>query len=258
MHCRFILETKPKTHRFLLLSYESEHINRAEDKVLPSTGQDRTLINALNDFARVLCPNGEIYGSENYLDRSEQYQIIEAEAGRLAFLYEGLEPSVEGGREHDLTFDSVTGTVLKFTKPSSAAFVVEFMGRKPRIMNADPLEYLDRLVLHNEIFGDFTSFVGIGGYPNHRRIITRQIAVKGREARWEEIVKLMVEDLGFTKLRHNFGIGYEDSYAFVRDDVAVFDMRPANLFTTETGDVIAVDSIPVRLDEHHRLLLMQP
>jgi hypothetical protein len=116
-------------------------------------------------------------------------------------------------------------------------------------LNGDPLEYLERLILHNEVFGDFTHFVGIGGVPYHRRIITRQERVKGREAGWDEIMRLMVNELGFVKLRHNFGIGYQDSYAFLRDDVAVFDMRPANVFMTAPGVVVAVDSIPVRLSE---------
>lgn len=84
-------------------------------------------------------------------------------------------------------------------------------------------------MLQNEIFGESLSFVGIGGTQYKRRIITRQNIVEGRPARWEEIVRLMVEDLGFSKLRHNHGIGYDDSYAFVRDDAVVFDMRPANV-----------------------------
>ncbi len=186
------------------------------------------------------------------MDRSEQFQIIEAEARRVGFLFESLEPTVEGGREHDLIYDEATGTVLKFTKPSSAAYVVEFLEGKPRLSNGDPLEYLERLILHNEVFGDFTDFVGIGGVPNNRRIITRQERVKGREARWEEIIRLMVDELRYTKLRHNFGIGHEDSYAFVREDVAVFDMRPANVFMTAPGVLIAVDSIPVRLTDSTR------
>jgi hypothetical protein len=126
-----------------------------------------------------------------------------------------LELRVEGGREHDWAYDDASGTLLKFTKPSSAAYVVEILNGKPRLSNGDPLEYLDRLILHNEVFGEFTRFVGIGGLPNNRRIITRQERIKGREARWDEIVRLMVDDLGFTKLRHNFGIGYEDSYGFI-------------------------------------------
>ena len=134
---------------------------------------------------------------------------------------------------------------------------MEFLNGKPRLSNGDPLEYLDRLILHNEVFGEFTSFVGVGGRPNNRRIITRQNRVKGREARWDEIVRLMVDDLGFTKLRHNFGIGYEDSYGFIRDDVAVFDMRPANLFKTADGTMIAIDSIPVRITDAVRVAFGQ-
>jgi hypothetical protein len=70
--------------------------------------------------------------------------------------------------------------------------------------------------------------------------------VQGRPARWEEIIRMM-EELGFTKLRHNHGIGYEDSYAFLRNDVVVFDLRPANVFVTDDDVVIPVDTIPVRL-----------
>ena len=183
------------------------------------------------------------------MDRSEQFQIIETEARRLGLLYDSLEPAVEGGREHDLIYDDATGTVLKFTKPSSAAYVVQLLEGMPRLLNGDPLEYLERLILHNDVFGDFTTFVGIGGLPNNRRIITRQDRVNGREAGWEEVIHMMVDDLGFTKLRHNFGIGYKDSFAFVREDVAVFDMRPANVFMTASGLLIAVDSIPVRLTD---------
>ena len=87
----------------------------------------------------------------------------------------------------------------------------------------------------------------MGGDKDGRRIITRQNIVVGRAARWEEIIGLMVEELGFTKLRHNHGIGYGDSYAFVRDDAVVFDMRPANVFATEDGVIVPVDCIPVRL-----------
>jgi hypothetical protein len=92
----------------------------------------------------------------------------------------------------------------------------------------------------------------LGGDAGNRRIITRQNIVKGRPAGWEEIIRLMVDELGFTKLRHNHGIGYEDSYAFVRDDAVVFDMRPANVFVTESGLVVPVDCIPVKLPQGKR------
>ena len=244
-----MLENSCKSGIVPLLPDDVERIQPPANRSLPQPGQDRSLVDAADDFRRVLYPDGEVDGQENDLDRSEQFQIIEAEASRVGFLFDLLEPSVEGGREHDLIYDDATGTVLKFTKPSSAAYMVEFLDGEPRLSNGDPLEYLDRLILHNEVFGDFTVFVGIGGVPNNRRIITRQERVKGREATWEEIIRLMAEDLGFTKLRHNYGIGYEDSYAFIREDVAVFDLRPANVFMSEAGVPIAVDSIPVRLTD---------
>jgi len=87
----------------------------------------------------------------------------------------------------------------------------------PKMVPATPLEYFERLEIQNEIFGDNLRFVGVATGDDGRRIITRQDMVTGRPARWEEIVCMMT-DLGFTKLRHNHGIGYEDSYAFVRDD----------------------------------------
>lgn len=120
---------------------------------LPQPGQDRTLHDAIDEFRRVLSANVALAGAEDHLDRSEQFQAIEATARRLGSLF-----------------------------------------------------------------------------------------------------RLMVDDLGFEKLRHNFGIGYEDSYAFVRDDAAVFDLRPANVFATATGLLVAIDSIPVRLTPETRAM----
>lgn len=88
-----------------------------------------------------------------------------------------------------------------------------FLEGKPRLIPGDPAEYLARLLLHNEVFGEFTTFVGIGGLPCNRRIITRQLQVIGRPAEWDEIDTLMITDFGFLKLRHNHGIGHEVSCA---------------------------------------------
>lgn len=177
----------------------------------------------------------------------EQFRSLEREAARAGYLYEEPIRLKTGGVEHDLVFDFVSGTVLKFTKPARAAYVVNFDLGTPTMVPGMPLGYLARLMLQNEVFGDSLTFVGLGGDRNARRIITRQNIVVGRAARWEEIIKLMVEELGFTKLRHNHGIGYDDSYAFVRDDAVVFDLRPANVFATEDGVIVPVDCIPVRL-----------
>ena len=112
---------------------------------------------------------------------------------------------------------------------------MDFFGGKRRLSYGDPLEYLDRLILHDEIFGEMTTFIGIGGLPNHRRIITRQARAHGRPASEKEIRCPMIEQLGFEELKNNYAIGYEESLAFIHDEAAVFDLRPANVLVTDKG-----------------------
>ncbi len=64
--------------------------------------------------------------------------------------------------EHDVVFDHKSGTVLKFTKAGKAAYVVNFDLGTPTMVPGTPLEYLERLILQNEIFGNTLSFVGLG------------------------------------------------------------------------------------------------
>ena len=130
--------------------------------------------------------------------------------------------------------------------------MVSFEFGNPRLIPSLPVQYLERQALHNELFADDVRFVGVGGDVYARRIITRQNRITGREARWDEITRIMTEELGFAKLRHNYGIGYEDSYGFIRGDVAVFDLRPANAVIAESGTFEVIDSIPVRLPPEKR------
>ena len=168
----------PQNNSVKIMSDDAGKDAEAENSVLPPPGQDRDFESAIHDFRRVLPSDGEIDGTEDDLDRSEQFQRIESEAQRLGYLYDGLGPQVEGGREHDLIYDEVTGSVLKFTKPSSAAFVVEILDGRPRLCNGDPIEYLERIALHEEIFGLGSSFVGIWRgekqSPDHHSTGSRQ------------------------------------------------------------------------------------
>lgn len=242
------MQSDTASDKFPLLSNERHRPQEPESGKLPEPDQDRSLEVVIHDLRRVLSANGELDGDEVDSDSIERhFGLFEGEAEKLGCLYEGLQPGMKGGAEHDVLHAPGTGTILKFTKPSKAAYVVDFDFGTPRMAAAAPLDYLERLRLQNELFADNIRFVGLGGDVGGRRIVTRQQIVEGRGARWEEIVRLMVDELGFTKLRHNHGIGYEDSYAFVRDDSVVFDMRPANVFVTATGIIIPVDCIPVRM-----------
>jgi hypothetical protein len=233
---------------FRLLSNESHHPSEPESGKLPQPNQDRSLESAIHDLRRILSANGEVDGDEVDSDLIEwHFSLCEGYTQKIGCFYDGFQPGMKGGAEHDLLQDPTTGTILKFTKPGKAAYVVDFDLGTPRMRPSLPVEYLERQRLQNDLFADGIRFVGLGGDAGKRRLITRQQIVVGRAARWEEIIRLMVDELGFTKLRHNHGIGYEDSYAFVRDDAAVFDLRPANVFVTKTGIIIPVDCIPVLL-----------
>lgn len=65
----------------------------------------------------------------------------------------------------------------------------------------------------------------------------------------------MVEELGFRVLPDRYSVGYADSLAFFRDDVAVFDLRSANVLRTPEGLIAPIDAIPARLDAYARAIL---
>lgn len=249
---KILLERVRGSGKVPLLSNESQGSSREESASLPGKDQDRSLAAAINDFRRVLPADGEVDEDGYPTDSAEHYRALEREAKRLNILHEGLKPEKAGGREHDVTFDPDTGTVLKFTKPNLAGYIVGFDLGDPRLEMALPMDYLRRQQLHNEIFGDYINFVGVGGDLYNRRIITRQPLVEGRPATAEEIARMMTDELGFTKLRYNYGIGYENAQSFIKDNVAVFDLRPANVFVDEQGNVTVIDSIPVRLTDETR------
>jgi hypothetical protein len=253
---KIVLETAPAAGMVPVLPHESKSEPEPASRILPQPDQDRTLAQAIAHYRTVPHPDGTVNGDEDPLDYADQFREFEAESRRLGVLFDGLKPQFEGGREHDLIFDMETGTVLKFTKPSRAGYEVEFDSGRPNLVPGLPLGYLKRLALHNEVFADSISFVGMGGDFPQRRIITRQELIEGRPASWEEITRMMVDELGYAKLRHNHGIGYDDSYAFVRGEVAVFDLRPANVFVTDSGVMVTIDSIPVRITDDQRMMLL--
>jgi hypothetical protein len=234
------------------LSNEHHRNQEPESGKLPEPDQDRSLESAIAEFGGGLSPDGAGDGDEDPPDYADCFRSLEDKARELGVLYNRWQPAVEGGREHDLTYDESSGSYLKFTKPAKAGYVVDFDLGYPSLAPALPIQYLERQELHNQVFADTIRFVGVAGDPYFRRIVTRQSHIHGRAASWEQIIRLMVDELGFRKLRHNYGIGYEDSYGFVRDDIAVFDLRPANVILEDSGLIVPIDSIPVRLSDRTR------
>ena len=69
---KIVLEKTARGVVVPLLPHDSKGNPTTEDQVLPKPGKDRSLVDAANDFRRVLPANGEIDVSEDCLDRSEQ------------------------------------------------------------------------------------------------------------------------------------------------------------------------------------------
>lgn len=222
---------------------------------LPQPDRDRTLEEVCSDFAGRICPGGP-YGEINEWSLyDESFRRLVAWAIDTGCFYEGFRPLKEGGREHDLIFDPASATWLKFTKPSCAGYVVSFELGFPALEPALPQEYFDRLLLQNEIFADRVTFVGIAGEPGNPLIVTRQPDIPGRAANEDAIIRMMTVELGFAQLSPRHSVGYENSLAFVSEDFAVFDLRPANVVETPEGLIIPIDAIPVRLDHKARMIL---
>jgi len=232
-----------------------------EPSKLPPTNRDRPLLEIIEEFGKCLRAGGSDDEIDEWSVYDENLRRLIGWAESEGCFHEGLQPLKEGGREHDLIHDPVSSSWLKFTKPAAFGYVVSFDSGVPALEPALPLEYLDRLELQNQVFADQVEFVGVGGTRSQPRIITRQPDVPGIEASADEISHMMVELLGFTRLPASCSVGYQDSLAFIRrnvrdfDDVAVFDLRPANVVKTEEGLIVPIDSIPVRLTETARRIL---
>lgn len=226
-----------------------------EQARLPRPDRDRPLAEVFAELCGRLCPGGPHGEIDEWSIYDESFRRIVAWAQEFGCYYQGLQPLREGGREHDLWHDAATSTWLKFTKPSAAGYMVAFDSGLPALEPALPLEYFERLLLHNEVFEDTVCFVGIGGDLHRPRIITRQEDIVGEPANEAEIGEMMERELGFWRLEARFALGYADSMAFARPGVAVFDLRPANVVRTPDGLIVPIDTIPVKLDEVGERLL---
>ncbi|HWB06592.1 MAG TPA: hypothetical protein VG796_26440 [Verrucomicrobiales bacterium] len=144
-----------------------------------------------------------------------------------------------GGNEHRILHDRTSGRVWKFTSPGKAGLTCEATIDKEKItaslVDATPLEYLERLLLQNEHFGDDIELEAIVIHAGQPCIATSQSFIKGTAASMGDIERTM-HDLGFLKSPHG--------KAFYRpaDNLAVWDAHEEN-FLNSGGIVVPVDLI---------------
>lgn len=111
-----------------------------------------------------------------------------------------LPPVRDGGREHDVRYEAETGLWWKYTKPNLAGYTVSWSEDVPYMHNALPLDYLERMLRQNAIFGDDVRLVGLWNPAGHDwRIITTQPHVEGEAATLEQLGAAF-EKVGFEVL----------------------------------------------------------
>jgi hypothetical protein len=119
---------------------------------------------------------------------------------------------------------------------------------KPALRGAMPLEYLDRLILQNEVFGDSIELLGIIDKRQALHVVTSQPTIRGGATPVEMICEFMAA-AGF-RILPNLGIGRFGAVSFLRerDGIAAFDCHSAN-FLVSNRRVIPIDVILVRASE---------
>ena len=163
--------------------------------------------------------------------------------------------------------DASSDRYIKLTKPNCFGFTVgaewffddekDEAELKPALPGATPLEYLERLRLHNAVFGDRIELLGIIDKRQALLVVTSQPTIRGSATPGAEIVWFM-RQLGFMPLPR-VSVGRLDARAFLRDSdgVAAFDCHPANFLTCE-ADVFPIDVIVPASEELRAALSNHP
>ena len=112
-----------------------------------------------------------------------------------------------------------------------------------------PLEYLERLLLQNSLFGDRIRLEGVAMESGKTVVLTSQPNVAGQAVTTDDMLAFMAK-LWFQPLR-GLSLGRPGALAFYRDldEVAAFDAHPGNFVKDDNGVVLPIDLVMVRADD---------
>ena len=159
-------------------------------------------------------------------------------------------PHIEdAGEEHRVWLDEHAQRYFKATHPGRFGFCVIALGDGTvELTGATPLEYLERLLLQNSVFGDRIRLEGVATEGMKTVLLTSQPNMEGVEVTDDEMIAFM-EKLWFAPLR-GLSLGRPGALAFYRDldEVAAFDAHPGNFVKDGDGVVLPIDLVLVRAD----------
>jgi hypothetical protein len=209
---------------------------------------------ALESAARQLraspTPAGASAARERKVLRGRQERDLIAwarEQGRLIQPARYVQFAERGGEEHRLWLAEDGQRYFKATYPGRFAFTIILNPAGfPDLADATPLEYLERLLLQNSIFGDTICLEGVAQEPGGTAVLTSQPHITGSDVSKAEILDFMARNW-FKPLR-NLHLGRPGALAFYRDldEVAAFDAHPGNFVKDSQGILMPIDLILLR------------
>lgn len=217
---------------------------------------ESALESAARQLGRIAAANGGTPASQRRILQGRQERDLEIwakENGCWLNFDESLQGFIKGGEEHRVRPGD--DTFLKATHVGHYGFTVIADGNEPILTRALPGEYLHRLLLSNRIFLDCIELLGVTREPSGLVIITSQPTVVGAAATGEEMIAWF-ETRHFALLP-NLSLGYSGGLSFYRDldQLAAFDLHPANVLRDRNGVIFPIDVVMVEADDELAALL---
>ncbi len=141
--------------------------------------------------------------------------------------------------EHQGFFDQTSNRWFKITLAGKAGFVLDVRQAVAGVSGslesrlATPVEYLERIRLANEKFGDDIRFLGVIDAPDGWRLVTSQSHLTGTAPTQHEVKQ-------FFRWR-KFRAVNEKTYYRAVDNLLVGDAHTGNLKKEKNGDLIPFD-----------------
>lgn len=153
------------------------------------------------------------------------------------------------GREHRTWKHEEFSRIYKFTYPGQFGRTAFYCSGGLGNTDAPPFEYLTRLALHNDVFGDDVLFEALIEDHSGRPVsVISQTFIEGDHPSQADIDAYMTAE-DFIKTRSG------DWYR-AADDLAVFDAHPGNYIRTPDGDVVPIDLVPIRHPDADHLFML--
>lgn len=145
------------------------------------------------------------------------------------------------GNEHTVVVKPDEGRVIKLTHPDRYGKAYPRIEGRTIYQEATPLEYLRRLLVCNEAFGDEVRLeqVMLDG-EGAVRVVTSQPSVFGIHPDEHSLHRHLFEQ-GFEPLEAVDGFPTTNDWFRARDRILIFDAHNGNYIQTEAGIIVPID-----------------